>query len=730
MRIHEFAKQHGLSNKELIDRLNAAGFQITGHMSILSDDALKFLGQHAEPAAGESISAQGGEHFSEDEDEAAEVEAAKLVNVRAVSDSGRRATKPSAKTEILAQQQQQQQRLGRRFGLKTVVSYASSVSEISIPGDMPLHEVAKLLGKDLSEVVLMLLQRNLAFTRNQLVPKEIIANLAQQLGIQVIATAKPVVSAQATQRQSTENLQPRWPIVVVMGHVDHGKTTLLDFIRKSSVAAREKGGITQHLGAYEVRSQHGTIVFLDTPGHEAFTALRGRGASVTDLVVLVVAADDGVKPQTIEAIEQAHKSGAPIIVAINKIDKEGAEKNIDAIKRQLAQHEVLVEDWGGQVMCIPISAKSGKGVENLLEMIVLQSQMMDLRANPDAPVRAFVLESKVERGYGPVSTVIPLEGTLRKGDFFVAGDATGKVRLLVDSSQDRVDSAAPSVPVMVAGFDAPATPGSTLEVVSTSEYAKARSTKHMGGGLVPVKSFVPSGEGAEEAKLRFMIKADTHGTIDALHNALSTLGKKNKQVGARMKLLSSNLGDITEGDVLEAADSDAILIGLGIKTERNAASAAKQHGVEIISNPIIYHLVEEIEKRVASTIQRAKVFKQVGKAEVRKVFDMKGRVIAGCYVIDGMVSRGNRVVCMRNGEKVGEGKINSLQRDRNVVKEVAAGYECGFVAEGFNGWQVGDIAICFIQQEIDQPDATGDSREGREGRRENRDGRDRGSSRR
>ncbi|MCK4499152.1 translation initiation factor IF-2 [Candidatus Babeliales bacterium] len=591
------------------------------------------------------------------------------------------------------------QRAARRFTRKTAITYTSDVSEVEVPVGLPLHEIAPLLGKDLCEIVLMLLQKGKTFTRNQLVPREIIVMLAHELGIDVIKTAARQEKTSDKPSLSKENLVERWPVVVVMGHVDHGKTTLLDYVRKSSVAVREKGGITQHVAAYEVDTSHGRIVFLDTPGHEAFVSVRGRGVRVTDMAILIVAADDGVMPQTVEAIKSAQEAEVPIIVAINKVDKEGVEGNIESIKRQLAQHDVLVEDWGGETVCTLVSAKTGHGVDELLEMIVLQTQMMDLKADPNIPASAFVLESKVERGYGSTSTVIVSEGTLKRGDSFICGNgATGRVRLLLDSADRRIDEAGPSIPVKVVGFDVPAAPGGWLKVVSSSAYAKARSTKP--GSQRRAEEPTSFGETiVEEEVTPLIIKADTHGSCDAVEYALKGLCQKNKDVGARLKILSNTVGDIMEGDVLRAENAGATIVGFNIRVERNALSSAQLSDVKILIHHIIYHLIEDVEKFVMSRVTVVKKYKQCGKAEVRKVFDMKGRgIIAGCYVTDGVVRRGNKVVCMRGEEKIGEGTISSLQKERKVVKDTIAGYECGFICEDFKEWQVGDIALCLEEE--------------------------------
>jgi translation initiation factor IF-2 len=482
-----------------------------------------------------------------------------------------------------------------------------------------------------------------------------------------------------------------------MGHVDHGKTTLLDYIRKKRVAATEAGGITQHIRAWEVDSKHGKIVFLDTPGHEAFSYLRQRGASVTDLVVLVVAADDGIKPQTIEAIEHAKNSGVPIIVAINKIDKVSTTAPIETIKRQLAERDLLPEEWGGSTVIVPISAKTGQGVDELLEMIVLQSELMELKTDISKPAKAFVLESHFQKGYGAVSTIICAEGTLHQGDYFTCGKITGKVRILISSTGKRIESAGPSIPVMVVGFDTFPEMGDWLTVLSQKDYLLAKAGRLESTELSPALVH-QAGIGMQDGKaLNLIIKTDTRGSKEAITNLLEKLEKLAKEVKCSINIVLSSIGDITFSDVELAENTDAVLIGLHVRAEKNAQLEAKQKNLEIHFFDVIYKMIDFLKELVESKREILKVWNKVGEAEVRKVFVIENAVIAGCYLKEGVLSRGNKVECLRRGKKVGEGKINSLQRDRKTVKEIHAGYECGFVSDLFNGWEVGDTVICYAE---------------------------------
>ncbi|MBY0353108.1 translation initiation factor IF-2 [Candidatus Babeliales bacterium] len=591
-------------------------------------------------------------------------------------------------------------RAARAAHIAAVEQQRKPVTDFTLSKSMPLFEVAQLMGKSDGELILALLKRGMVCNRNNVLSTEVIESLATQFGIQttVVAPApdKNVESIQAKIKQ-TEDGVSRWPVVVVMGHVDHGKTTLLDFIRKMNVAAREKGGITQHISAYEVSSKHGKIVFLDTPGHEAFSHLRQKGARITDIAVLVVAADDGVKPQTVEAIKHARQAGVTIIVAINKMDKVSPTA-VETVKRQLAQHELLVEDWGGNIICVPISGKTGQGVAELLEMIVLQSQMMELKAFPDRPAQAFVLESRLEKGFGPVASVICTEGTLKQGDFFVCGDSTGKIRLLVDSNGQKIKEAGPSVPVQVVGFNEFASSGEWLKVVSAQDYARARAGKTIQATMSATAQAMQqelslSSRETSQRTMNLLIKVDTIGSREALMGLMKKLTELSKEVQCPLNIVHVGIGDISESDVDLAANTHSRIIGFHIKSEKNSQMAAKEQNVDIKLFDVIYHLVEYLQEQLEKKRIIEAVWKQVGEAVVRKVFVTKTGTIAGCYLKEGLCSRDNKFQCVRGGKVVAEGKINSLQRDRKVVKEVHAGYEFAFIADSFNDWQEDDVVL-------------------------------------
>jgi len=604
----------------------------------------------------------------------------------------------------LAQQQAPRRRRRRRFrhAAQQQEEAPKVVTEVNLSQGMLLHEVADLFGKQSGELILFLLKKGMPCNRNHMLSLDTIKQLGTHFNIAVHAKVAPAQEAKAAATSKGAGIA-RWPVVVVMGHVDHGKTTLLDYIRKMNVAASEKGGITQHIRAWEVDSAHGKIVFLDTPGHEAFSYLRARGSKITDLVVLVVAVDDGIKPQTVEAIKHAKEAGVPIIVAVNKIDKMSSPAALETVKRQLVQYELMPEDWGGQTVLVPLSAKTGQGVNELLEMIVLQAEMAELTADPAANAQAFVLESHVEKGFGPVATVICKEGTLKQGDYFVCGSTTGKVRILVNSHGKRVTQAAPSTPVQVVGFDSFAGVGEVLTVVTQQEYGMARAGR--GPEALGPSQFVAtmtSQQGEASAKgINIILKTDTRGAKEAIVGSIEKLSKTHKDIKCPVNIITSGIGDISEGDIELAESTKSMILGFNVKVEKNAQLIAKDKAVDIQTHQIIYQLIDYIEKLIISKKEAVYAWNKVGEATVKKVFDIKGiGIIAGCYLRDGVLSRGNKVVCMRNNRQIGEGKITSLQRDRKPVKEIHAGYECGFTVDGFNEWVEGDTVLCYAETRV------------------------------
>ena len=499
-----------------------------------------------------------------------------------------------------------------------------------------------------------------------------------------------------------DTLQSRPPVVVVMGHVDHGKTSLLDVIRKTNVTAREAGGITQHIGAYQVNYQGKKITFLDTPGHAAFTSMRARGALVTDVAILVVAADDGVMPQTIEAINHAKSAGVPIIVAINKIDKPDA--NPDRIKQQLSEYGLIAEDWGGDTIMVPVSARQKLGITSLLEMILLVSEMQELKANPGRAAQGAIIEAQLDKGRGPVATVLVQKGTLHIGDTIIAGVAYGKVRAMINERGEKVKKALPSTPVEVLGLaDVPqagdilyVTDEKTARSVAEKRIAKKRTDELQLAQKVSLDDIFRQIQEGKLKELNIVVKADVQGTVEALRQSLQNI--KNEEV--RVVVVHAGVGAINESDVMLASASNAIIIGYNVRPDNNARKAADQEKVDIRLYRVIYEAIEDMEAAMKGML--APKYKEViqGKAEVRQLITISKIVIAGCYVLEGKITRSSQMRVIRDGIVIHEGELDSLRRFKDDVKEVATGYECGIMLEKFRDFKPGDVLEAFTMEEI------------------------------
>ncbi len=576
--------------------------------------------------------------------------------------------------------------------------------KIRIGEVITVSDLSQRMGVKATELIKQLMALGVLATINQTIDVDTAALVAAEFGYEVesIAVGEEELLAQAEDRP--EELTPRSPVVTVMGHVDHGKTSLLDAIRETRVAAREAGGITQHIGAYQVETSRGRVVFLDTPGHEAFTALRARGAQVTDITVLVVAADDGIMPQTIEAIDHSKAAGVPIIVAINKMDKPDADP--DRVKRQLTEHGLVPEDWGGDVICVPVSAKARTGIEELLEMIALQAEMMELKANPNKPARGVVIEARVDRGRGPVATVLVQEGTLRVGDVILAGDRYGRIRALINDQGKRIKEAGPSTPVEVLGLGGVPTAGEPFAVVESERVAKQiatrrheklrqeEMTKARRVSLEDLQAQIAEGEVQE---LAVIVKADVQGSVEALTQALEQLS--NDEV--RVRVIHGAVGGITENDVNLAAASKAIIIGFQVRPESKASALAEQTGVDIRLYNVIYEAIDDVKAAIQGMLAPTVEERVLGRAEVRQLFRVpKVGTVAGCYVTEGVVQRGARVRLIRENVVVYEGDVGSLKRFKEDVREVREGLECGISIQNYNDLKVGDIIEFYVEEEV------------------------------
>jgi translation initiation factor IF-2 len=577
--------------------------------------------------------------------------------------------------------------------------------EITISEGITVKELSEKLDVKANFVIKKLVDRGIFATINQTLDATLATNLAREFG-----ASTATVSFEEEARQEVEEAQEekdqvkRAPVVTIMGHVDHGKTSLLDAIRLANVAEKEAGGITQHIGAYQVTQSGQKIVFIDTPGHEAFTRMRSRGAKVTDIVVLVVAADDGVMPQTLEAIDHAKAAKVPIIVAINKIDKPGAQP--DRIKQQLSDRGLLAEDWGGDTVMVPVSAKTKEGLDLLLEMIILVADVQDLKANPERPAMGSVLEAKLDRGRGPVATVLVRNGTLHVGDFFICGQVFGKVRALISDRGEPIREAEPSTPVEVLGLDTLPEAGDSFQVVTDTakakqivmyREAKARESAMAKTGRLTLEQFHKQMAAGETKELPIILKADVGGSAEVLSDTLQKLSTEK----IRIRVLHSGVGAINESDVLLASASNAIIVGFNVRPERNAANLAEQEKVDIRLHTIIYNLTDEIKAAMAGLL--APVYKEVpkGKAEVRETFRVtKVGMVAGCFVTEGSINRECQLRLVRDNIVVHTGKVGSLRRFKDDVSEVRAGQECGIVIENFSDIKAGDVIEAFVSERL------------------------------
>ncbi len=577
--------------------------------------------------------------------------------------------------------------------------------DITISEGVTVKELSEKLEIKANLVIKKLVDRGIFATINQTLDSKMATELAREFGA---STSTITFEAEAMSdveiMEAPGDLLTRAPVVTIMGHVDHGKTSLLDAIREASVASREAGGITQHIGAYHVEKNGRKIVFIDTPGHEAFTRMRARGAKVTDIVVLVVAADDGVMPQTLEAIDHARAAKVPIIVAINKIDR--AEAQVDRIKQQLSDRGLLAEDWGGDVVMVPVSARTKQNLGQLLEMILLVADILDLKANPTRPAMGSVLESKLDRGRGPVATVLVRNGTLRVGDFFICGDVFGKVRALIDDRGNQVREVEPSMPVEVLGLDALPTAGDEFQVVTDTakakqivmyREAKARDTALAKNKRMTLEQLQKQMAQGEVKDLNLILKADVGGSAEVLTDTLTALS--NDKV--RVRVLRSGVGTITESDVLLAAASEAIVIGFNVKPDRAAAAAAEHEGVDVRLHSIIYNLTDEIKKSMTGLL--APVYREIhrGKAEVRQLFKVsKVGSVCGCLVMDGNITRECLIRATRDGKVVANTKVSSLKRFKDDVSEVRSGMECGITLNDSSDILAGDVLEAYVTERV------------------------------
>ncbi|MCI0677628.1 MAG: translation initiation factor IF-2 [Actinobacteria bacterium] len=656
MRVYELAKELGIDSKEIMTQAEDLSIDIKTASSGLSDEEadllrLAFTPEQEEPAEPEMPEPEEAEPAPSPPETGPEVRIASL-----------------------------------RAGV-TVADFAEAI-------DQPVGEVVKAL-----------LNRGAPAGAGQPMPAALIDGIAEGFGYIVeIETPPPAAPERRRFDDSEADLEPRPPVVTVMGHVDHGKTSLLDTIRKTNVVEGEQGGITQHIGAYQVEVNGRRITFIDTPGHAAFTALRARGANITDIVVLVVAANDGVMPQTVEAISHARAAGVKMIVAINKMDLPAADPG--RVRTELTNHEVITEALGGDVPSVELSAVTGQGVDDLLEVIDLIAQLEDFRANPNAPASGVVVEAQLERGRGPVASVIVQRGTLQQGDAFVAGHVSGRARALVDDKGGTLLSAGPSVPVQIMGWDEVPSAGDFFDVAESDREARRvaaerqetlRAEAHLAPSALDRLQGLLEQLRSEDAMLNVIVKADAQGSLEALHDSISKIERE----GGRIQIIHTGVGGINENDVTLAEVTESVIVGFNVRPEPKARKAAEDAGVEVRTYGVIYELLDEIEQLLVGQLAPDQMEQVLGTAEVRAIFRVpRVGAIAGCYVTEGVVQRGAKARLLRDGVVVHDGVIGSLRRFKDDVREVASGFECGIGFEGYHDLKEGDLIEVYVVREV------------------------------
>jgi translation initiation factor IF-2 len=742
-RVHEIAKAQGMTSKELLAALKAAGVEAKAAQSSVEESAalaaLKQSGDGASgggtatktreaPAKVESRPAKkAGAGAPGDGGQAAQPKAtgdaaAKPTGAKAGPKRRRRVVIDSqaARRDHIAKTQPPPRPPRRRGGRRRrPLLEEPSDRELKQPEEQPpikvnsgatVREVAESLGLSAAEVIKALMTEGQMATLTQTLTDESVASIAKQFDrkIEIVTAAEEEVEAPVVEEDDEKDLVDRPPVVTVMGHVDHGKTSLLDAIRQTQVAAGEAGGITQHIGAYQVNRDGKALTFLDTPGHEAFTAMRARGAKVTDVAVIVVAADDGVMPQTVEAIDHARAAGVPILVAVNKIDKEGADPN--RVRTELAQHELNPEEWGGDTVYADVSAKTKNGLDNLIEMILLVTDLEELSANPNAEASGTVVESRLDPGRGPVTGVLVQRGTLHVGDAVVAGPVWGKVRAMLDDKGERVEQATPGMPVEVLGFDGVCEAGEHVQVVENERKARAlaqeRETRLKSEQLarrqarkVTLEEVFQRASEGQLKELNIVLKADVSGSLEALQDEIAKLPQEQVPVN----VIHAQTGGINESDVMLAAASDGVVIGFNVRPLADARRAAETEGIDIRTYTVIYKVTEDLRAAMEGLLEPEEVEEALGQAEVKQTFKAsRVGTIAGCLVTDGKVTRGANVRLVRDGTIVWAGKLGSLRRFKDDVAEVDEGMECGIVLENFADIKEGDVLEFFETKQVEK----------------------------
>ncbi|MDR6224215.1 translation initiation factor IF-2 [Desmospora profundinema] len=737
IRVYEYAKKMNMSSKEVLTILKRMDMDVNNHMSVMTDDMVKQVEKFFKDVK------QGAEKTNTKTKTATET---KQQERKPREGQGNRQTQGQGNRQTQGQGNRQargkkgpgadnrgkgannkgannkgggnfrgkrggrDRRGGRRGGRGNQAPKQAPVlpTQIEVTGPITVSDLAKLLRREASELIKKLMGLGTMATINQEIDVDTIILVAGEFGAKV--EYKEIIDESAFEEQveedAPEDLKERPPVVTIMGHVDHGKTTLLDTIRETKVTAGEAGGITQHIGAYQVEINDKKITFLDTPGHAAFTTMRARGAEVTDITILVVAADDGVMPQTVEAINHAKAAEVPIIVAVNKMDKP--EANPDRVKQQLTEHGLVPEEWGGDTIFVPVSAVKGEGIEDLLEMILLVSEVQEYKANPDKRARGIVIEAELDKGRGAVATILVQNGTLHIGDAVVAGNYFGKVRAMVNDRGKRVKSAGPSTPIEILGLADVPEAGDPFLVFEDEKKAreiavkrneKRRQEEWGASSRVTLDDLYKQIREGDVKDLNIIIKADVQGSAEALRSSFEKIDVE----GVRVNIIHSGVGAITESDVILASASNAIIVGFNVRPEPNARASAEQEKVDVRLHRVIYNAIEEIESAMKGMLDPVFREQMVGRAEVRQTFKVsKVGTIAGCYVTEGKIVRDAKAQLIRDGVVIHEGDLDTLKRFKDDAKEVSQGYECGLTLKGYNDIKEGDVVEVFIMEEVER----------------------------
>ena len=742
IRVYEVARQFDVSSEAMVNLLREMDLPVKNHMSSIEEEMIdrirgkfdqeKEAVKHAEeekkkkleeakkarrvekvrskPAA-EAVEAPAIEEPPADTEEVVETDGRPLGRRRRrrrrrkVDQAAVEANIKKTLAKMEGKSPRRRKRV-RREDSDEAIEVAEPENLIRVTEFVSVGELADLIDVPATKIIQTCMELGLMVTVNQRLDFDTISLICEEFGYAAQRQDAFVLEEPEEEEIAEENLVPRPPVVTVMGHVDHGKTSLLDFIRQTNVIAGESGGITQHIGAYEVElDDERSVTFLDTPGHQAFTAMRARGAQATDIVILVVAADDGVMPQTVEAIDHARAAGVPMVVAVNKVDLPDARP--DRVKQELMQHKVVIEEFGGDVLCADVSAKTGTGIQDLLEKVMLQADMLDVKANPERHARGVVIESELDKGMGPVATVLVTAGTLEIGDAFICGLFEGRVRALLDERGNNVQEAGPSQPVRVLGFSGVPEAGDSFAVLADErevrDIAQRRQRLQREQGFrrtkepTTLEELYAQVQAGEIERLNVILKGDVGGSVEALADELTKLSTEEVKVD----VIHRGVGAITENDVLLAAASSAIVIGFHVRPDARARAAAEREGVDIRMYRVIYEVVDDVRLAMEGLLSPEEREVVLGAAEVRETFKIpKVGTVAGCFVSDGTIPRTARVRVVRDGVEVYEGVIGSLKRFKEDVREVREGYECGINVEGFNDVKVGDVIEAYKIEEV------------------------------